>query len=400
MTSNRILLLISFFLTEFGRSMYFILVTWLLYTLTGDPLYTGLFISLGFLPGFILNLFFGVLVDRRDRKSLALIANLTAVSSLLAATVLTQFQLINPWILITVHMILQTSGSLFRPAIQAFMAEAFPKAELPAVFSQTGSAAIAGGLIGAATGGILSSLLSLPISMLIATCCFGLALATLTQIKQISKSSLTKTTESPLKGLTDGFSYFKNNTYLFSLFSLMFTGQLVFHSTIGFMSVYTIEHLKQPIIVYGWLDATLACGGLIAGLLGGWWWKQTRLFTFYSLVFVLLGLILLATTTMLTTAFLGVFLIGLGTTWVRVLLQSVQQMVTDPNYHGRMASYRMICNQGAVIVSGPILGLTAANLGVNYIFLALALPVLAVSGLAYKQIKQVWFKEVNNHYTG
>ena len=57
-------------MSEFGRAMYFVTVTWVLYGITGDAVYTGVLVGLGFLPGVFLNLFFGVLVDRFDRKHL------------------------------------------------------------------------------------------------------------------------------------------------------------------------------------------------------------------------------------------------------------------------------------------------------------------------------------------
>ncbi|MFC0560705.1 hypothetical protein ACFFH4_17130 [Halalkalibacter alkalisediminis] len=60
------------------------------------------------------------------------------------------------------------------------------------------------------------------------------------------------------------------------------------------------------------------------------------------MVIVLAGLFSIGITPFVPVAFIGVFLIGLGTTWIRVLLQSFQQMATDLNYHGRMASDRMI----------------------------------------------------------
>ena len=72
-------------------------------------------------------------------------------------------------------------------------------------------------------------------------------------------------------------------------------------------------------------------------------------------------------------AFLGVFLIGLGTTWIRVLLQSIQQM----------ASFRMIRNQASVVVSARTLGLIASEFGANFIYLSLMLPISICILFAY-----------------
>ncbi|CDQ21590.1 hypothetical protein [Halobacillus karajensis] len=72
-------LMSGYFLYECGRAMYFVLITWFLYQWTHDPLYTGLFVSFGFIPGLFSNLIFGVLVDRSNRKRLAGIAGIGSV---------------------------------------------------------------------------------------------------------------------------------------------------------------------------------------------------------------------------------------------------------------------------------------------------------------------------------
>ncbi|KMJ55806.1 MFS transporter, partial [Bacillus sp. LL01] len=98
----------------------------------------------------------------------------------------------------------------------------------------------------------------------------------------------------------------------------------------------------------------------------------------------------------LPIVFAGIFLIGLGTTWIRVLLQAVQQMATDANYHGRMASYRMIGNQGSVVVSAPIIGWIAAEYGANYIYLSLMLPISLCVLFAIFQSRQKSFIQMTN----
>ncbi|TFB21832.1 MFS transporter [Filobacillus milosensis] len=386
----------AFFLAEFGRTMYFIIVTWLLYSLTNDALYTGLLVSIGFIPSLIMNLIFGVIVDRMDRKYLTILANIINTMTIVLNCIAILVQAINPWIIIVTHMIIQLMGSLFRPAVQAFIAESFPKDLLPKVFSQSGSAAIVGGLSGASIGGILIGVTSGFMSMIVVAISFAIATISLTFVsrEQVS-SSIEVTQKSIATDLIEGFNYLKRNTFMFNLFGVMFVGQLVFHTSVAFLSVYTKEYLEQTVTVYGFLDASLSLGGVIAGLLGTWWWnKSANHISSHSLVVVSIGLLLVGLAPSLYIAFIGVFLIGLGTTWVRVLLQSIQQMVTDKAYHGRMSSYRMICNQGSVVISAPILGWVANSFGANGIYMALLLPVSFAMLIAIRQSRQKQFKKV------
>lgn len=383
-------ILLGFFLSEFGRAMYFVSITWFLFQLTNDASYTGLMIGFGFLPGLVLNLFFGVIVDKYDRRKLTILA--TLVSTVLMFIILVCFLVncIEPWIIISVHMLLQVAGSLFRPAIQTFIAEYFISSDLPKIFSNTSSAATIGGLLGSSVGGLIIGFLSVTVAMSIVTASFTIALLALFLLEgtKNSNSHLNEKT-SFLSQIIDGFIYLKKNPFLLGLFFVMFNGQLVFHNTLGFLSVYTDEFLKQTATTYGLLDATISCGGAIAGILGTWWWKKSRsLVAFNALLVAVLGLILMGISSLLITSFLGVFLIGLGTTWIRVLLQSIQQMATEKKYHGRMASYRMIGNQGAVVISSPVLGYIASNFGANFIFISLIIPIGICIVFAFFQSKQ------------
>ncbi|MDQ0351506.1 MFS family permease [Alkalibacillus filiformis] len=383
-------LLVTFFLSEFARAMYFITVTWLLYQLTYDGLYTGLLVGLGFLPGLLLNVFFGVIVDRFDRKKLAVSANLICTITMLILLFFVAINSVMPLVIIGVHMILQASGSLFRPAIQAYIAECFERDNLPKVFSQSSSVAIVGGLLGASVGGLIISFISIIGSMLIVAGSFALGSISLVFVrKQINREPIVTKRNSIIKDIADGFIYIKNNKFLLGLLIIMFNGQLVFHTSLGFLSVYTVDYLLQSATVYGLLDATISIGGALAGLLGTWWLNRNKNKTaIYSLLVVLIGLFLVGVAPILAMSFLGVFLIGLGTTWIRVLLQSIQQMATDSDYHGRMASYRMIGNQGAVVISAPILGWIASSHGANYVFLTLMVPISLCIIFAFHQSKQ------------
>lgn len=397
MISNLKYIWSAFFFAELGRAMYFIIITWLLYSMTEDAFYTGLLVGLGFVPALILNLLFGVIVDRLDRKFLSVVANLVntiAIASVLLATI---FDFLTPWMIIGVQMIIQLMGSLFRPSIQAFIADIFKEEDLPKVFSQSGSAAIIGGLLGASSGGVIIGLTSESLSMVFVVLCFLLATLSLFLIKKGSekKNHRSSTANTLIDDLMEGFKYLKINKFLFSLFGIMFVGQLVFHTSVGFLSVYTKEYLSQTVTVYGFLETTLSMGGLTAGILGTWWWnKNTNYLSFRSLLIILFGLILVGFSPILPIAFIGLFLIGLGTTWIRVLLQSVQQIATEKPYHGRMASYRMIFNQGSVVVSAPLFGWIASNYGVNGIYLTLLIPVGLVAVLSLKQAKHKQFIKI------
>jgi DHA3 family macrolide efflux protein-like MFS transporter len=364
------------FLVEFGRAMYFLVISWVLYELTKSPAYTGLLVGLGFVPGLFLNLVIGVIVDRFHRKGLILSANLLIIAVMISVTIAIGAGVAKPWLIIGTHMLLQVTGSLYRPALQAFLPEAFAKEELPKIFTRAGAASDLGALLGSSLSGTVMAYFSAASSMAAVICCFLLGTVALMPVKHKTALDRGHKKTTAVSDLVSGFTYLRNNTFLLGLFTIMFVGQLVLHTSAAFLPVYVKDFLNSSVQIYGIMAATISIGGIVAGILGTWWWKRSgRSVATRSLLLVAAGLLCVGLSPSLPVSFVGVFLIGAGTTWIRVLLQTVQQMATDPQYHGRMASYRMLCNQSAVAIGGPILGWIASHCGVESSYLALLLPV-------------------------
>ncbi|GAC91759.1 major facilitator superfamily protein [Anoxybacillus flavithermus NBRC 109594] len=389
---------VGLFLATFGSGVYFIASTWMLYDLTGDATYTGLFVGIGFLPGLLLNLFFGTIIDRFNRKLLAILSNLVVTAATGIFLGLMQIGILHAWTIIGLHIIVQLSVSLYRPATQAFLAEIFDKNELPKVYSYTGAIGETGSLIGATLGGIILSFINPKYAILfngIAFLASGILLFLIPHVNQEKVLNSKLKRSSVIADFIDGFQYLKAHPFLIQLFVIMFVGQLVLHSSNGLLSIYVADFLKKSTSLYGILQSTLSIGNIVGGVLTTWFLLTFKnRISIYSLTTVFIGLFLLTFGSYLPLAFTGVFLIGLGTTWLRVLMQSIQQIVTDKTYHGRMASYRMVINQGSVVVGAPILGVIAEKYGANVSYGVLLIPVFMVLLFAVYFAKQKQFVNV------
>ncbi|MCP3029337.1 MFS transporter [Halobacillus sp. A5] len=396
--SNTRKLLAGYFLYECGRAMYFVLVTWFLYQWTENALYTGLFVSFGFIPGLISNLIFGVLVDRYNRKRLSIIAGGVSVVVLSALWTAFLCDLTTPWLIIFTHMMLQTSGSLFRPSLQALAAEVYKVEELPRIFSLSGSATISGSLAGAGLGGMFSSFFTMTLSLIIVILLYSGAFLVIWLLDYVPAYQRNNRAQSDFyKEIYSGFTYLHSHKMLYGLFVMMMIGQLTFHTTLGFLSVYTSDFLKQSALVYGALDIMFSIGGIAAGLLGAWWWRHTKNhLAIYALLTMCTGLIILGSIPSTGAALAGILLVGTGTSIVRALLQSVQQIATDRRFHGRMASFRMLCNQTSVVVTGPLFGWVAHTHGANNVFLLLFVPAMFGLLWAWFQSKHPQFVDITS----
>lgn len=389
-------IMISSTLSSLGSSMYFIAVAWILYKMTSNATYTGLMVGMGFLPGVVLNLVFGVVVDNQNRKKLTVlslgIVTITMGMLLLAMT----SDILKPWMIILVHMIVQTFSSLFRTAQQAFITELYKKEDIPRIFSETGSAVSVGGLIGTSLCGGMLTIFPASIVMLAVCLTFAIGTVCMMLIKYVPRVCYSNSSfKSGLIDLKDSFVYVHKNRLMYSLLLIMFVGQLVVHTCAGMLSVYTSSHLHGTSTLYGILECATSIGAIIAGITAtSILYKSKNYVTGLSFGITSVGLLLMTFTKSNIAAFIAILLIGLGTTWVRVLMQSVQQVYTDPGYYGRMAAMRQTINQGAVTIGAPLLGWIAEHHGVNNAYGSLLIPVLALMGFSMFFATQQTFKSV------
>ncbi|WP_332649480.1 MFS transporter [Lysinibacillus sp. 54212] len=357
-------------LIDFSLSAYFIFVSWFLYAETESAIYAGLFVSLGFLPSFICNLYFGAVVDRSNKKRVIQYALVIIV--IVLTTVFFMFKMLIPVVLIITHMVIQLCGSLIRPAIQAYLTVIFSKEQLLSIFSKSASYTIIGGILGTSISSLFiakSNIILLSLSILIP---LFISLFLFSLLPE-EKSENHFENDSIIKEIIAGFSYLLVNKYFLQLLALMAIGQLTYHTTIGFLAAYTFGTLQSSVTIYGTLEIIVSIGGILAGMISV---KLVKLLNFhfptaaYSLL--TLSLTIFTFSPSIALSALGCFGIGFCTTWIRTNFQAIQQMSTKDQFHGRVASIRMFFNQGFVVCLTPLFGILAQKSGIEIIFATLA----------------------------
>jgi MFS transporter, DHA3 family, macrolide efflux protein len=121
---NFLLLMFAHFLSEFGSTIYMVGITWFILDISGDlesGLHIAYFYTCFYIPIFVLGPFFGVFLDKYNRKIiLSLIKFLSAFSVLLLVPFI--YFDFYPFIAILSVTVLRASfGVLYRPAIGSIM---------------------------------------------------------------------------------------------------------------------------------------------------------------------------------------------------------------------------------------------------------------------------------------
>ncbi|TCT19356.1 transmembrane secretion effector [Melghiribacillus thermohalophilus] len=395
--SRSLLYIVMILVSSIATSMYTIVVAWVLYEISGNAFYSGMLIGVGFLPGLLFNLFFGVFVDRFNRWKIALAG--FSVSSLVflvfTMTILTN--VMEVWMILLFHAVIQLMNSMNRPALQAYLTQLFSRDQYAKMIGLSSSLSELGWIAGVSIAGFLLVVLGDAWMMGFIFFISLLALLCLSLLKSAGDQHEMQPIphQSMLSELKNGFGYLLNHTTIAGMMIIGFVGQLVLHSNTGLLPVYTSSYLGESSHIFGLLEGTLSTGAIAAGVAASWALRKLKYWiTVYANLTMIAGVSLLSFSHSVHLSFLGIFLIGIGTTLLRVSTQSIQQMLTEPLYHGRMASYRMVMNQGSVVIASPILGFVSESHGANAGYMILLIPLICV--FMYSMIflrRNAWFAE-------
>ena len=365
--------------SSIASAMYTIFISWILYEISEDAFYSGFMVGIGFIPGILLNLFLGIFVDRYNRWKLVMLPLMgqTIVFSCILYFVITNN--LSVTIIMGAHVIIQLMGSLIKPAIQAIISQIFEKEDYSKVIGTSTSLGELGWILGVSLTGVLLNTISdgsVVLIMVILNCISVISMYFL-KFSYTPLISEENDKESVISDLKKGYKYLITNKIIIGLIGIGFVGQLILHSNLGLLPVYTKSVLFESSKVYGLLEIALSIGAIIAGFFAS---KLLSKFKLYvnsaSIIILMISIIFIIAEPSVKYAFVGILLMGFGVTLLRVSTQSFQQMITDPRYLGRMASYRMTINQVSVAVGSPMLGFISKYYGTNFAYASFLIPLI------------------------
>lgn len=374
------------FSLDFISGAFLIISSWTIFASTGNSTITGFYISTGFLPSLLANIYIGAIVDRWDARRMMQLSLVMMLCSLILMIFGFTFDAL--WILFITQMFMQLAGSIFRPSVQVYMTHLYPPEQLKYLFTKSASISILGGVVGTFVASqfiiwskIYISLLLIVLMILITI--LSAKFPVLTFKKEIRTTSIHR-------DIFEGLQYIKTKPIFWKLFLLLGSGQIITHCTTGFLAAYTYEIFTNDSAIYGYLQISLTAGGILLGFF------TKNLLTkieqhFSHVAFILLCACL--TICIFSTNFVliccSLFMIGLFTTWIRSHYQAIQQIHTDSHFNGKMASFRMIINQGSVVIISPLLGIIGSTFGIHMIFSVLAIVAIIAFMVSMKLNKMV-----------
>lgn len=347
---------------------------WYLTDVTGSAIILAVAAFAGYLPQGILSVFFGVYVDRYDRKKIMVLSDLGIAFASLILVISGLFQELPIWLILSM-MFLRSIGTAFHtPALQALVPHIVPEDKLVKTAGFTQSLSSVSLLISPAIAAILYSFWSLSsiifldvIGALLA--CLALLIAKTPAIERKKSMAAPKV----LYEIKAAFMVLKNNK---GVMGAMFIGSiffLVFSSINALFSLMVMGYFGGSTAQAGIAETAFALGMFVGFMTLGIWGGFKNKIKTIIMSFLIMGTALVVAGQLPSTAFVWFVvtagLMGLSSPFYMGVHVSIYQEKISSEFLGRIMSLSLSVTTIAGLLGVGIGGLLADGFGVETWFL-------------------------------
>jgi DHA3 family macrolide efflux protein-like MFS transporter len=368
----------------------FALIWWITVD-TNSSYFLSLSMFLAFVPGILIAPFAGVLVDKWDKKTLLIVADLLQAFTTTLLIISFYLGFGNIWFIIGLNFLRSIFQSFHSPAFMTVVALMVPKEKLSRINGISQLATAISQMMGPIFGALLMAIIPKIENILwidVFTFIFALVLLLRVKIPQIESKAKESSSDQKFKAkFKEGFQIIRNIRGLTTiLFLAMITNFFLMPINTQFSLFIYRDHsgteLDMAFISAGMQFAIVA--GALATSLKKEWKNKVNIFVFgILLVFIGIGIMALAPYQNFGIMFLGSLIGFFGVPILQTMLRTIIQVVVPPEAMGRVSSILRLLSSVAmplgIILSGPI----AELIGIKYLFLSASLLGIFVVGLTY-----------------
>ena len=371
-------------------------VSWLVLEVTGSELALGKIMAMATVPGVVLALFAGIIIDKVNRKWLLVVLDLfrmVVVGTFVILLVQDRFSM--NALFITV-LLMGTGSSLFWPTAQAFVQELVSAKDYFHANALLSASYQAGSILGAGIGGVVVHFYGVPTALAF-NALTHLISALLISAAPFTRQVVHHEVESIWQSVSKGFIYFKEKV---GVLILGFTTILADVAIWGALSVLTITISKEVFLAgslgYGLMEGFYGVGALISTVAVGYMTRFLGRGRALLLCYVVAGVMCLLAPIAISIYLAGVvyFFMGLHNNAARICIRTIFMEQIPNKIMGRVQTILGVYTRLLVVASALSAGWITENLSVNpgMIFTAIhyliallgIITILAVP--AYKRI--------------
>ncbi len=342
--------------SSIGTWMQTLAQSWLVYELSGSPVYLGLDAFLGQIPIFLLSMVGGVFADRMDRRRLLIMSQVIQMTCAFTLATLFFTEYVQVWHILCLSFVVGTAQAFGGPAYQSLVPSLVKPEILPNAIALNSIQFNLARVIGPMLGG-------LALKQLGATWCFGLNgmsfVAVIISLLTIKVPYIPpKTSQSVLSSMKEGVAFIRARAGLEQLIVLAFCMTLLGFPLFTFLPVFVKEVFHQGSDTYTWLLVTSGagsvCGALVVAGLGRVQHKGRLAMILLSILGVLIAAFSLS-----RILPLSLFLLFCGSAAlisVFAMVSSIVQEMITHDMRGRVMSIYNVAFRGGMPIGSLILG--------------------------------------------
>jgi len=357
------------FLVIFSLFMQTTVVSYLLYSLTKDPLSLGLVGLAEVIPAFSLALFAGYFVDKREKRTMYLWCIVFyLINAIFLYIICSNFFIQShsvktvEWMILIAMFFSGCVRSFLAPSSFSLLPLLIKREQMSQAITWSSSAWMLGSVLGPLAGGFLMAGIGVSNTLIIAGVCLFISLFSIVKIKP-KPVTVTKDV-GILNGLKEGFSFLFGSQVILAVLSLDLFAVL-FGGAEALLPVFAKEILKIDEVGYGWLRSAHGIGAIFLLLILAYIPLKknvgTKLFLCVGGFGVCILLFGLSTNFYLSFGLL--FFAGLFDGVSVVIRHSILQLKTPEEIKGRVSSINMMFISSSNELGAFESGVTARLMG-------------------------------------
>jgi MFS family permease len=354
--------------SQVGTWMQQVAQGWLMYQLTGSPLYLGLTGFMSAIPAWLLSLGAGVIVDRVPRRPLLIATQTAAMLLAFALSALVFAGIVQPWHILVLALLLGVVNAFDVTARQTFVMDMVGREDLSNAIAMNSALFNLSRILGPALAGITLAAVGPAWCFLLngisyLAVIYGLAVMVMQRFVPVVRKA------SMWSQIKEGIAYIRQSETITTLMGVVFVSAIFGFSYTTLLPAYASDVLHVDAEGLGFLSTAVGIGALTGALLVATLSHSKRkgmLLTVGNLLFPA-GLLLLAVSPSYPISLLILVFVGLGFMIQQATSNTLVQTHAPDHLRGRVMSVYMLFGfQGMQPIGAIQAGLIAQTFGVPF----------------------------------
>ena len=359
---------------------------WLVLEITGSAFDVGVVAAASTLPTLFLSLLGGVIVDRYPKRTILL---WTQSAAMLLAFILGIFAVtgtVTIWIIIVLAFLLGCVNALNVPALQAFLSEIVEREELASAIAMNSAIYNGSRVIGPAIAGFLISATGTGVSFLVNGVSFLAVILSLLSMRDLSEQIGEKDSVHPLQAIREGLKYSWDHPLIRTIVLFIAVISIFAWSYVTMLPVIAKHTFGMDASGLGYLYGISGLGSVVGTVFVSIYSRKIDRLVFIAGGNILFALALIGFTftTLLSVAFLFLFIAGFGLVAAVSTMSATIQSTVDDRFRGRVMSLYMMVFMGFMPIGNLEIGYLSEHFGTGFaIRIGCIVTILASLVLVY-----------------